>query len=295
MDVGIVGAGPAGMSSAIYLHRAGFSTVVLDEGVPGGLLRNANLVENYPGFPNGISGPDLVSRFTEQLRALGVEVIEDKVRSVESARGLFRIRAVESDWTSRVAIVATGTSPDVPKIRGLGSVIGRKAFFDIVSMPLKKDKAEHVAIVGGGDAAFDYSLNLVGRGKDVTLLTRSEPRCLPLLRDRALRAGVDVRVGVRVESVKEVSRGLQIRCREGDRLSDLKSDKVLVACGRKSNIGVLSPALRQKAMKGLRIPETGIPGLYLAGDIVRDRNRQTGIAVGDGTLAAMLAQAYLGG
>jgi thioredoxin reductase len=104
---------------------------------------------------------------------------------------------------------------------------------------------------------------------------------------------VEVKAGVIAESIKEESGGLSVGCLEGTKHINLRGDMVLVACGRKPNISVLSAALNRRINPRSRIPESGVPGLYLPGDIVRGRNRQASIAVGDGVLAAMLAQKYL--
>jgi thioredoxin reductase (NADPH) len=293
MDVAIIGAGPAGMAAAIYLHRAGLAPLVLERGERGGLLRNANLVENYPGFAGGIRGLDLVERFSKQLDLLDIKVTRAEVSAVGKSRTSFRIESDAGDFATRSLIAATGTRPKEVRLKGSRELLGSKIFDELVNMPLADIAGKRTLVVGGGDAAFDYSLNLVGRGCDVTIISRSEPKCLSLLRARAEAAGVDLIVGADPEIVKDKTPGALLQCRIGKGRVEYAADYILMACGREPNIEVLSPELRKKVENAAGIPETNVPGLFLAGDVVRGTHRQTAIAVGDGVSAAMLVEEYL--
>ena len=277
----------------MYLHRAGFAPLLLERGERGGLLRNANLVENYPGFPGGIKGVDLVERFSKQLDALDIRVTKAEVRLVSKSGDLFRIKSDTGGFSARAVIVASGTRPRKSLLRGSDGLLGSKVFNELVDMPLEKVAGKHVVVIGGGDAAFDYALNLQGRGCDVTIISRSEPKCLSLLRARAEAGGIEVAMRVAPEQVKVVPRGISLQCGSGRDRLEFSADYILLACGREPNNEILSPTLRRQVGKATEIPETNIPGLYLAGDLVRGRHRQTGIAVGDGIRAAMLAEEYL--
>ena len=283
------------MASAMYLHRAGFAPLLLERGERGGLLRNANLVENYPGFPGGIKGVDLVERFSKQLDALDIRVTKAEVKLVSKSGGVFRIKSDIGEFSSRAVIVASGTRPRKSLLRGSDGLLGSKVFNELVDMPLEKVAGKHVVVIGGGDAAFDYALNLQGRGCDVTIISRSEPKCLSLLRARAEAGGIEVALRVVPKQVTVVPRGVSLQCTRGKDRLKFSADYILLACGREPNDEMLSPALRRQVDKATAIPETNVPGLYLAGDLVRGRHRQTGIAVGDGIRAAMLAEEYLPG
>jgi len=291
----IIGAGPAGIAAAIYLQRAGVAPLLLERGEPGGLLRGANLVENYPGFPKGVSGVELVERFVNQLRALDVKVTRANVRRVKAVRNGFQIKTDVGDFFCRSVIVATGTRPKKIDLRGSGRLNGKKIFHDITEIPPELSSHKKVMIVGGGDAAFDYALNLRNRGNSVTVISRSEPHCLPLLRARAESSGVNVITGCVPELVQEKSYGVLLRCRSGDSRTGLSGDLILSACGRVPDLRILSTALRRRIHLGKGIPETDVPGMYVVGDAARGRHRQTGIAVGDGIRAAMLADEFLRG
>jgi len=294
-QVAIVGAGPAGIAAATYLKRASLEPLVLERGEPGGLLRNANLVENYPGFSQGIGGEELAARFAEHLTHLGIATRREEVKLLaRNSRG-FRIRTDVDEHASRAVIVATGTTPKYPKIRGISSLTGGKVFSEIASTPLEKARKSRIFVLGGGDAAFDYAMNLEARGNEVSILTRSKPRCLPLLLERATRNKIDIRVGVRIDRVEETEDGLMIQCRSGGKSVTISCDFILVAYGRSPNLGFVETGLRKRIGIPKNPPETSVPGLFLAGDVIRGQNRQAGIAIGDGILAAMLSERHVKG
>ena len=289
----IVGAGPAGMAAAIYLKRAGLTPLVLEKDSPGGLLRNANLVENYPGFTSGIRGEELAARFVEQVESLGIDVKKDSVKKVKLAGDIFKIETESAELASRAVIIASGTRPRIPRIPGLVGLQGKKVFSDIISMHIPENKGSHYLVLGGGDAAFDYALNLCGQGHRATIVSRSQPHCLPLLGERAAANGIAVREDILVEQVEETVQGVVMRCRAGPRRLRLYGDAVVVAYGRTPELGMLDRSLLRRVRDPDAPPATDVPGLYLAGDVARGRNRQTGIAVGDGIMAAMLLEQFV--
>ena len=265
----------------------------MERGERGGLLRNANLVENYPGFVGGIGGLELVERFSKQLDMLDIRVTKADVETVNRSHGAFRIESDAGEFSARSLIAATGTRPQKVRLRGSRELLRSKVFNELVDMPLAHIASKRAVVIGGGDAAFDYSLNLAGRGCDVTIISRSEPKCLSLLRARAEASGVDLVVGAVPVVVKNKIPGALLQCRIGKSRVEYVADYILMACGREPNIEVLSPELRKMVKNAPGIPETNVPGLFLAGDVVRGAHRQTAIAVGDGVQAAMLVDEYL--
>jgi thioredoxin reductase len=294
MKAAIIGAGPAGIASAIYLHRVGLEPILIEKKEPGGLLRNANLVENYPGFPKGVSGSGLAKLFSRHLTELGIKVTKARVDKILRKGTGFVLETDVGKITADTVIVATGTRPKKLGIPSEASLTGRKIFYEVVDMPLKRRKEREVVVIGGGDAAFDYALNLTGKGHRVTILSRSRPRCLGLLEDRAAKEGITVMTDLMPRSVKESSGKVVLSCSGGKGASDFSADFVLIASGREPELDVLDGSLGS----GLRLidggPRTNIPGLYLVGDVIRGSRRQTGIAVGDGVHAAMLADERVG-
>lgn len=255
------------------------------------MLRNANLVENYPGFPDGISGGDLAALFRRQLDRLGVEVTEVSATSIRRGKRGFEVRAGGRTYEADAVILATGTRPRRLGIRGEQRLHGRRLFYSVVEMPAGDVKPGRTVIIGGGDAAFDYALNLHGMGHRVTIVSRSEPRCLGLLKERVREAGIDVMTGVDVRSVTERIGGLALACDASGVATSLACDYVLVACGRDPETDLLDVQSSLKPRLKAGGPETNIEGLYLVGDVIRGSHRQAGIAVGDGVRAAMMADA----
>ena len=257
------------------------------------MLRNANLVENYPGFPEGITGPELAALFKRQLEALDIRVTLSDVKRVSAARGAFRVDTEAQAHSSRCVILATGTRPRRIALKAGAGLVGTRLFSEIVDMPLTTIAGRRVVVIGGGDAAFDYGLNLANRGAEVTIASRSEPTCLPLLRERADLKGIRVMVGATADRVLLKKREVFVGFRQKNRRAEVPGDYVLAACGREPNLDCLSKSLRMHIHIGDRIPETDVAGLYAVGDVVRGRHRQTAIAVGDGIHAGMMADEYL--
>jgi thioredoxin reductase len=177
-DVLIIGAGPAGLSAAIQLRRYGISPRLLERAHPGGLLRNANLVENYPGFPRGIAGRRLVKLILRQAEAVRVEITPATVTHLNWQGSHFEALTDQGSYQARCAVIASGTRP-----RRFDKFASRRIFYEVADLP--DPAGAEIVIVGAGDAAFDYALNLAGRDNRVTILNRGEKlRCLPLLWER---------------------------------------------------------------------------------------------------------------
>ena len=292
VNVAVIGAGPAGIAAGIFLQRAGLGPLLIEKGEPGGLLRSANLVENYPGFPNGIVGGELVGLFSEHLRRVGAVVIRARVMRVNPLRGSFQIATDAGKLTAKALIVATGTRPLDIRLKGHRALMNKSVFDEITEVPAALRKNRRAIVIGGGDAAFDYALNLRASGDEVAIVSRSKPSCLSLLRERSEEKGVEILVGLTPESVRGLGRGVELKCRSHAMTRDLQADFVLTACGRVQNLDFLSPSLRRRIGQKPP-PETPVPGFYVAGDVARGNHRQTGIAIGDGIRAAMLAQDFL--
>jgi len=284
-DALVIGAGPAGIAASIYLKRAGVDTVLIEKGEVGGLLRSANLVENYPGFPGGISGAKLVSLFVEQMEALGIHPIEALAESVKESKEGFRIDTDRGKFQSRNVLVGTGTRPKEMRLDGADGPAGKRIHYDMNALPGKG----RVLILGGGDAAFDYALNLDARGRETMIISRSKPRCLKLLSERVRREKITIAVGCTPLGVGMNEGRIELHCRSGERTRTFDGELVLVATGRIPNTEILDGVSKGFKIKG-RGPETNVPGLYAIGDVLGGSYRQTGIAVGSGVLAAMMVE-----
>lgn len=279
--VTIIGAGPAGIAAAVQLRRGGISPLVVEKACVGGLLKNAHRVENYPGFPDGISGPDLVSRFERQLAGQRPEMLFAEVTNVALDGHALYVATKAGRWRSRIVIVASGTKPRRITNTAIGPGTEGRLFSEI--HPLRHTAGKRIAIVGAGDAAFDYALNL-GKRNDVLILGRSETaRCLPLLQERAaLAPRIAYRNGVQVRRIDAGSGGLDVESvRRGKPARDT-ADFLIFAVGREPQCDFLSETVRQRQAELERSSR-----LFLVGDVHNGLCRQTAIAVGDGVRAAM--------
>lgn len=287
-EVAIVGAGPSGLSTALQLKRYGISALLFEGAHIGGLLWNANLVENYPGFPGGISGPELVGLFSEQIRGLSVDVIGEQVISLTHEGDVFQVETGARSYRSRIAVIASGTSPVTFPGELLSEDVHDRVFYEVY--PLLSLEGHRIAIVGAGDAAFDYALNLAERN-DVIILNRGERlKCLPLLWERA-SAAPQITYYQRTQVVcieRAPAGGTLVRCKAPSGSIDIRADYLIGAIGREPRLDLMSPELK---VGGPALENEGV--LYFVGDVVNGIFRQTAIAVGDGILAAMEIYRYL--
>ncbi len=293
-EVTIIGAGPAGIAAAIYLQRAELQPILLEKNEPGGLLRHAYLVENYPGFPSGISGCTLAEQFVEQLHMVGGSIIKSGVKHAHNHGDKFYIETDQGCLVSSTIIISTGTTPQKLEIPGSASIEGTRLFYEPRSILLKeKEVKKRILVIGGGDIAFDYTLTLLNWGHEVTIISRSKPTCLSLLQERVARNGATIHTMCVPVEIVEHSEDILLRFRQYDYIKELPFDFIIVACGRSPDTSFLSPTLKKCFDMISDSSKTSLPGLYFAGDVMRGIHRQTGIAVGDGIHAAMMAEHYL--
>ena len=293
-EVTIIGAGPAGIAAAIYLQRAELHPILLEKNEPGGLLRHAYLVENYPGFPSGISGYTLAEQFIEQLHMVGGSITKSGVKHAHHHDEKFYIKTNQGCIVSSTIIISTGTIPKKLEIPGAASIEGTRLFYEPRSMLLKENEVKkRILVIGGGDIAFDYTLTLLNWGHEVTIISRSKPTCLSLLQERVMRNGATIHTMCVPEEIVGHSEDILLRCRRNEHIEELPFDFIVVACGRAPDTSFLSPILKKCFDAASDSSKTSLPGLYFAGDVMRGIYRQTGIAVGDGIHAAMMVEHYL--
>ena len=278
-SIAIIGAGPAGLTTALQLRRFGIPSMLFEAETPGGLLRNANLVENYPGFPRGIPGRNLVKLFNEQAKGAGVEIIPQKVTGLDH-RQYFELITTQALYEARIVVVASGTAPIQFHPDLFSASASAYIFYEIHGLADIEDC--DVAIVGAGDAAFDYALNL-GRKNRVVILNRGErTRCLSLLRERAA-ANPNIRYQTeQTITAIQMDDRLCITCQSPDGQRNIHADYLIGALGRRPRLDFISPALE---VKKAELEQNGL--LYFAGDVLNGSFRQASIAVGDGMMAAM--------
>ena len=282
-EVAIIGAGPSGLTMAIQLKRYGINPVVYECRQPGGLLWNANLVENYPGFPGGIRGPELVRLMVEQARETGVEITYEEVTSLDYKGNVFSLRSGQKRYQYEMVVIASGTKPIRTPLKDVADETRKYIFHEVY--PLLNSKWKKIVIVGAGDAAFDYALNLAWQN-EVTILNRgSERSCLPLLHERVQdhpNITYLQNIGVSKVELDDGLNQLQLTCTSPAGMRKLMADYLIFAIGREPRLDFLSENLIQSQEELIQSGR-----LYLVGDVKNAIYRQTAIAVGDGILAAM--------
>ena len=240
-------------------------------------------MENYPGFPEGISGIDLVGLMKKHLTVLGIEVVFEEVTEVEVEHDRFLVEAGGNTIQARSVLVASGTRPEKLASVAIPHELSDRITYEID--PIRSIRGKSVAIIGAGDAAFDYALS-IEEHNDVTILSRGhEPRCLPLLGER-------VRMSPRISFIPDTELAtieggkgdeLVLGCRNPGGASEISADHLVIAIGRDPELGFM---LQQSA--GLDATRYRERFQLLIGDVRRGRMRQTAIAVGDGMVAAMV-------
>jgi thioredoxin reductase len=279
-EVVIIGAGPAGMAAALQLKRYGITPHVFERSQPGGLLWNANCVENYPGFPGGISGPNLVRIFREQTR--DIEITPEQVINLAWENEVFYVRTPSRAYQARIAIIASGTKPCPLAGLTIPDEVYSHVMYEIVG--LLNEEGKNIVIVGSGDAAFDYGINL-SRKNSVIILNRGEHvKCLPLLWERAEAIH---NLGYHSSSViKRIfgrpGSGMIVECTSPQGEAAYQADYLVGAVGREPRLDFVSVALLEKSAE---LESRGI--LHMVGDVKNGIFRQTAIAVSDGIRAAM--------
>ena len=279
VDIAIIGAGPCGIAAAIQLKRYGLDPVVFEAERIGGLLNNAHFVENYPGFPDGINGAELGKLFARQAQNRSIKIRFEPVNSLARHDRKFILETSAGTYHANTVVVASGTRPIMFTDIQIPEQIKNKVFYEVFG--LTEVKRKDIAIIGGGDAAFDYALNR-SRHNHITIINRSrKTRAFPLLLERA-QANPQININFdcllkRVRSCRTDSIELEYHSPQGER--QLIVNLLVFAVGRKPRLDFLPP--------GWETMEKEIDNLYFCGDVINGPYRQTAIAVGDGIRVAM--------
>jgi len=296
----IIGAGPAGLTAGIYLMRAGVESVLIEKGVMGGTPMNYEHVENYPGFPGGISSPELMQKMAEQAKRFGLPIKEFiEVEEVNSEGDRFIIKAGTDSMESLGVIVCTGTVSVKMGIPGEEEFVGRG-----VSYCATCDGAFFrnldVAVIGGGDAAIQEGLALTNIVRKVYVIHRRDQlRAQKIIQDRAFKNEkmefLWNKVPVEIEGKDQVE-SILIEDTKTHEHSRVKVDGVFVYVGARPNTQFLGNLVERDGAGFIVTDEnlaTKTAGLYVAGDARKKPLRQITTAVGDGALAAVSLEHYI--
>jgi thioredoxin reductase (NADPH) len=300
-DVIIVGAGPAGMTAAIYTTRAGYKTLIVDKAAPGGQASNTDLIENYPGFPDGVSGPELMMKFYEQAGNLGAQYSFENITELKLEGDVEKVITPSNTYEARAVIIATGARPLTLGVPGEDKFIGKG-----VSYCATCDgfffKGKNVVVVGGGDTAVQEALYLTKICSKVTLIHRRDQlRATKILRDKILaNEKVEVIWDTVVEEIigENQVEGVRIHNLKTGEKSILPTEGVFVFIGYLPNSDFLSSPI-ELDQRGYIISDSGlrtnIPGVFVIGDVRQKAIRQVATAVGDGAQVVVALSEYLEG
>jgi thioredoxin reductase (NADPH) len=295
----IIGSGPAGLTAAIYAARANLEPIVLAGSAPGGQLMLTSEIENYPGFPDGIDGPELMARFRAQAERFGTHIVDVDIDRVDLSGRPYRAWARGTEYRGQSLIIATGASAlwlnleSEQRLRGRG--VSACATCDGFFF-----REREIAVVGGGDSAMEEATSLTKYARRVHLLHRRDGfRASKIMIDRSYgNPKIEVHTNTAIEEVLGETKveGLRLRDTRTDELREVPMEGLFIAIGHRPNTEVFRDWLETDE-KGYLVSHdhtaSRIPGVFIAGDVHDHRYRQAVTAAGDGARAAIDAERWL--
>lgn len=299
VSVLIIGAGPAGLSAALYAARAELEPVVLTGMTMGGQVSVTHMIENYPGFPEGLPGPELGELFRAQAERFGAKIVYDTATEVDFSAEPYRVKTHEGEYTADVVIISTGATPRHLEIPGEEEFTGRgvsycgtcDGFFF---------KGKEVVVVGGGDSAMEEGLFLTRFANKVTVVhRRDELRASPILQTRAIEnPKMDFIWDTVINKVegKEAVAQVQLENKKTKAKDVFETDGVFIFIGHTPNTQLFEGQLEMDELGYLEVNkymETNKPGVFAAGEVADPHFRQVITSAGMGAAAAIQATRYL--
>jgi thioredoxin reductase (NADPH) len=301
-NVIIIGSGPAGYTAALYTARADLSPLVLEGSQFGGALMTTTEVENFPGFPDGVMGPDLMEKLRVQAEKFGAELLPDDVTGVDLTGDVKIVRTHDKEYRARAVILATGSGYRYLGVPGEDRLLGHG-----VSACATCDgfffRNQHIAVIGGGDTALEEALFLTRFGDSVTIVhRRDELRASKIMQDRAF-ASDKIRFRWNTEVIEvlgdQTVTGLTVRDNVTGEQSNLDVTAMFVAIGHdpRSELVKDQVQLDENGYVLVEAPttRTNLPGVFACGDVVDHIYRQAITAAGTGCAAALDAERWLAG
>jgi len=298
-DVIIIGAGPAGYTAGIYCSRARHDTLLISGILPGGQLMNTTDVENYPGFSDGIMGPDLMTVMRKQTEKMGTKIIDDEVTSVDFKNRPLKVKTASEEFEARAVIVCTGANPRKIGLEGEQTFAGKG-----VSYCATCDGAffrdQELIVVGGGDSAMEEAIFLTKFASVVHIVHRKEEfRASKIMQERALsNEKIKVHFNSTVKEIHGDQKFQQVVLNNTKTNEDkiLEAGGLFIAIGHEPNSAIFQDEIELDGNGYIIIKnntETNVTGVFCAGDVHDHRYRQAITAAGFGCMAAIDVDKYL--
>ncbi len=300
-DIAIIGGGPAGLTAAIYAARAKLKTVVIEKMAPGGTITITDWVENYPGFPEGISGFELAQKMEEQATKFGAQIIMDEISEIISQEDNWKLlKGEEGNYHAKAVIITTGTSLRKLGVPGEAEFTGRGvSYCATCDGAFYKDKI--ITVIGGGDSAVEEALYLTRFGKKVYIVHRRDQlRASKIIQERAFaNEKIEFIWNTVVEEVigEQTVTKLKLKNVKTGEVFEHKTDGVFVFIGQLPNSEIAQKAGIEVDERNFIITnnlmETNVPGIFAAGDVRSKSQLQIATAVGEGAQAEFSAEKYI--
>ncbi|GAG72178.1 unnamed protein product [marine sediment metagenome] len=299
-DLIIIGAGPAGMSAGIYAARSALSPLIIESQMPGGQVALTDFIENYPAFPNGMSGQELTKLMEEQCNNFNVEFMNFvQVDFVEKENKIFKLKTNQGDFFAKTVIVATGASPAELGIPGEREFKGRGvSYCATCDGPLFKDK--DILVVGGGDSAVQEAIYLTKFVSSLKIVHRRDKlRARKMLQEKAIKnPKIDILWNSNLLEIKgkDLVKRVVIYNNKTNQKREIRIDGVFMYAGFKPNSSLVKNLVEMDKLGSIITDHkmrTSTTGLFAAGDVRNTPLRQVVTAVSDGAIAAINAEEYL--
>ncbi|MGI0073845.1 MAG: thioredoxin-disulfide reductase [Nitrosotalea sp.] len=298
-DVIIIGAGPAGYTAAIYASRAKREVLVISGNLPGGQLMLTTEVENYPGFAEGIMGPELMTTMRKQAERIGTTIIDDEVVNVDFRHKPFKVLTHSEEYESDAVIIATGATPRKLGIKGEQEFSAKGvSYCATCDGPFFKN--QEIIVAGGGDSAMEEAIFLTKFGKNVHVVHRRDKlRASKIMQDRALENNkIKFHWNSAIEEIKGSEKVNQITIKNltTNNQETMEAGAVFVAIGHEPNTKLFNGQIEMDKQGYIVLKNnthTSVEGVFAAGDVHDHRYRQAITAAGFGCMAAIDVDKYL--